>query len=412
MNVMKNNILISTAVALIAVACTVPDNDVREGTLSFDKFSVSLDDSYATKAISDAPGTYSIIITDSEGLEKLNTTLADCAGGVTLPAGQFKITASNSPSPAPAAVFDAPVYSASSDFTIIPARTTDAGELVCTLTQCAVTVGYTDEFLEMVTGDGSTTVTVTAGHPLVYNLSHSANGCSYELRPGYFTVNNGANTTMEVVFKGSIEGKQQKMTKVFTGIEARQWRSITFTKKLDVEGNASFDIVINDYVEDEDLEQLVAANETVIGEDPSAPVGDGGITLESTCSYDLNSPVIVPAAGQAFTLTMKATIPNGVKKFSVEIQSTSSDFVNSVGAINDGETVLDLVNPSSGAEQVFTSILPFPYGSNVYGKTEIDFDLSDAQIPILAFPGTHTFVMRVVDQSGCRKDIPIVLIVN
>lgn len=412
MSIMKKKIFIPIAVALTAVACTTPDYDVKDGTLSFDSFSVSLDDSYTTKAVSDAPGTYSIIITDSEGGEKLNTTLASCAGGVTLPAGQYSITASSSAALPPAAVFDAPVYSAASAFTILPGKTTNAGDLVCTLTQCAVTVGYTDEFLEMVTGNGSTTVTVTSGSPLVYNLNHSTSGCSYEQRAGYFTVNNGANTTMEVVFKGNIDGKEQKMTKVFTGIAARQWRSITFTKKVSIEGNATFDIIINDYVEDEDLDHLIAAQETVIGVDPSGPVDDGGITLVSTCSYDIDSPITVPAASQPFTLTMKAGIPNGVRKFTVEIQSTSENFVNSVAAINEGATVLDLVNPSSGAEQVFTSILPFPYGADVYGQTEIDFDLSDAQVPILAFPGTHTFVMKVTDQKGCRKDISIVLTVN
>ena len=101
-----------------------------------------------------------------------------------------------------------------------------------------------------------------------------------------------------------------------------------------------------------------------------------------------------------------------MKKFEVEIRTTSETFASSVASINDGQTVLDLVNPSAGAQQVFSSILPFPYGNDVYDKDVIDFDLSDAQEPLLAFPGDHTFIMKVTDQQGCKKEIPIVLTVN
>lgn len=36
-------------------------------------------------------------------------------------------------------------------------------------------------------------------------------------------------------------------------------------------------------------------------------------------------------------------------------------------------------------------IVPFPHGSELSGKTEIDFDLSGAQTPLLALPG-HTHI--------------------
>ena len=81
-------------------------------------------------------------------------------------------------------------------------------------------------------------------------------------------------------------------------------------------------------------------------------------------------------------------------------------------AINDESTMLDLVSPSSGAINVFTTILPFPYGDKVQNQTNIAFDLSAAQGPILFFKGTHTFKMVVIDNTGCRNEIPVVLVVE
>ena len=109
---------------------------------------------------------------------------------------------------------------------------------------------------------------------------------------------------------------------------------------------------------------------------------------------------------------MNAVVPNGVKRFTVEIESTNPDFTGSVASVNGGQTTLDLVNPSSGAIDVFTNLIPFPYGSAVEGKTEIPFDLSAAQVPILGFIGSHTFKMIVIDKTGCRNEIPVVLVVE
>lgn len=241
-------------------------------------------------------------------------------------------------------------------------------------------------------------------------MTYSADkGPQYEKRNGYFAV---SGSTLIVTFRGEIEGKTQRMTKSFKDIAPRQWRQITFVQKINGEGDATFDITISDYVEDETLDNDITGDETILGEDPNAPTGDGGIKLVSTCDYDISNPIVVPAKENPFTLTMNAVVPNGVKRFTVEIESTSPEFLNSVKAINDESTMLDLVSPSSGAINVFTTILPFPYGDKVQNQTNIAFDLSAAQGPILFFKGTHTFKMVVIDNTGCRNEIPVVLVVE
>ena len=44
--------------------------------------------------------------------------------------------------------------------------------------------------------------------------------------------------------------------------------------------------------------------------------------------------------------------------------------------------------------------------------TEVAFDLSAAQAAITAYPGTHTFVMTIVDKAYCTKKVPVAMIVE
>ena len=412
-------ILLMTAIVLVACgSCkkeqfNYGDTDTATGTLSFDGFGIEVSDETQTvKAASTraATDTYAIYVDDEDGVRHLSTTYGEIQGSIQLPAGKYTLTA-QSATTIPDADFECPVYGASKEFTIEAGKTTPIGTLTCQLLQCKVSVGYNEDFLAMVTGECATTVELTAGSPLEYKMTYSAEeGPKYEKRNGYFAV---SGTTLTVTFRGQIEGKSQRMTKTFTDIEPRQWRQITFVQKVTGEGDATFDITISDYVEDETLDNDVTGDETIIGNDPNAPTGDGGIKLESTCDFNISQPITVPKGeDEPFVLTMKAIVPNGVRKFTVEIESTNSLFPGAVAAINDGETTLDLVNPSKGAINVFTTILPFPYGDDVKDKTEIDFDLSAAKGLLTIYAGSHTFRMVVIDNTGCRKEIPVTLVVE
>ena len=177
---------------------------------------------------------------------------------------------------------------------------------------------------------------------------------------------------------------------------------------MDESGSATIGVEIDGLVADIELTTEVPGNEVGDGNDPNAPIGDGGIRLESTCEYDITAPVTVPASG-AFNFTMNAIVPNGVLKFTVDIASTNENFMGSVATV--GGSHLDLINPSEAAMGIF-DIVPFPHGSELSGQTSISFDLSNAQTPLLAFPGTHTFTMNVTDKLGCKNSIDIVLVVE
>lgn len=406
-------ILLTAAAALFSAAsCQKSPVEAKDyGYLSFGEFSLGLDEAVETRAA--ANGNYVVIVTDSEGKEVVNTTygalLEDGDYQITLPAGDYILEA-RSTKDVPVAEFEQPVYGASKEFSITAGETTYVGDLVCTLLQCKVTVSYSEEFLASVTGAGKTTVNVKAGYPLEYVLN--ANG-SYDQSAGYFAVE---GNTMTVVFSGNIEGKSQKMTKSFTNIAPKQWRQIKFIKKVNEQGNAVFDIVINDLVDDETLNNSLVIEEETIGEDPEAPKGDGGIKLEldyeAGCDpeiTDLENIVIVPVATRDMAMRFRATVPNGVKKFNVQIDSDNDAFLSAVDAANARE--LDLINPLPDNDIIF-QVVPFPHGQELLGQTDISFNLDAAQDAITIYPGRHTFKMVIVDQTGCKKEIPVVMVVE
>ncbi|MCF0176202.1 MAG: DUF4493 domain-containing protein [Bacteroidales bacterium] len=417
---MKRTFTILAAASVLLCSCKDDrfnyDYKDKTGLLSLDGFSLSIDSEVLTKATSEASGDYVLTLLSSDGEQVWTKTWSEFKAelaashekGIYLTAGNYTMDVRSVSGTLPAAAFEAPVYGAAKPFAIEVGKTTELGVITCKLLQCAVQVRYNADFLGMVTGDGTCSVEVASGSPLDYALSYNGGTPTCDLRTGYFAVNNGANTSMGITFKGSIEGKNQKMKTSITGIKPQELHVVTIMKKLDETGNASFVIVIDDLIADAELVNDVRGNEEGDGNDPQAPAGDGGIELVSTCSYDISAPVVVPAEG-SFPFTMKAVIPNGARKFTVDIASTNEDFIGSVQLV--GGTTLDLIFPSDAALGVF-SIVPFPHGEELLNKTEIDFDLSGAQGPLLAFPGTHTFTMNVVDAKGCRKSIDVSLTVR
>lgn len=413
---MKKNIIIAIASAAMVLFASCQKTPISAekgfGYLSFSEFTLGLDETVETKATA-ASGNYTITITDADGNDVMRKTYDEVKNNdnkISIPAGSYTLVASSSSDEVPAAAFEQPVYGVSKEFTIEAGMTTPIGELVCTLQQCKVTVSYSDDFLKMVTGPCSTKVTVDPEMPLEYVLNADK---TYEQSAGYFAV---TGSTMIVVFKGNINGNSAAQTLSITNIAPKQWRQIKFIPKVDEEGNATFDIVIQDLISDATLNNAVDPKEEIIGEDPDAPKGDGGITLapdyEAGCDAeitDLENILIVPVATRDMAMRFRATVPNGVKKFNVLIDSDNESFLAAVDAAKARE--LDLINPSEDNEVIFT-VVPFPHGQELVGQTDIAFNLDAAQDAITIYPGRHTFKMVIVDQTGCKNEIPVVMVVE
>ena len=413
---MKNKLILtaaSAALMLFASCQKSPVSSEENGYLTFGGFSLEVDEALVTRA-DNAGDNYSISILNSDEQTVLTKTYAEVKGNnnkISLPAGSYTLVARSLAVDVPVASWENPIYGTTKEFSIEAGQVTEIGNLICTLLQCKVTVAYSDEFLAAITGDGTASVEVTAGYPLDYKLN--ANG-TYDQSAGYFAVEEGS--TMTVVFKGNVEGKTAKMTKTFTGIAAKQWRQIKFVQKKNEQGQATFDIVIQDLISDATLNNNIDASEDKIGEDPDAPKGDGGIKLEFNYAdgcdsqlTDLNNMVIVPTSERVMSIKLKATVPNGILKFNVAIESSSDAFKLALAAADAFN--LDLINPKPAHDVIF-QVVPFPHGPALSGETEVAFDLSAAQSAITAYPGTHTFQMTIVDNTFCSKTIPVTMIVE
>ena len=413
---MKKNIIIAIASAAMVLFASCQKTPISAekgfGYLSFSEFTLGLDETVETKATA-ASGNYTITIIDADGGEVMRKTYEEVKNNdnkLSIPAGSYTLVASSSSDEVPAAAFEQPVYGVSKEFTIEAGMTTPIGELVCTLQQCKVTVSYSDDFLQMVTGPCSTKVTVDPEMPLEYVLNADK---TYEQSAGYFAV---TGSTMIVVFKGNINGNSAAQTITISNIAPKQWRQIKFIPKVDEEGNATFGIVIQDLISDATLNNVADPKEEIIGEDPEAPKGDGGITLapdyEAGCDAeitDLENILIVPVATRDMAMRFRATVPNGVKKFNVFIDSDNEAFLSAVDAANARE--LDLINPLPDNDIIF-QVVPFPHGQELVGQTDIAFNLDSAQDAITIYPGRHTFKMIIVDQTGCKNEIPVVMVVE
>lgn len=386
------------------------------GKASFAQFDILFEDvslEMTTKAEEKAGDDYIIEILTQNDETVFSGTYKEVKStefGVELPGGSYKLNVRSAD--LPMAVFSNPVYGASADFTVTVGETTLLSPVLCTVLQTAATVSYSPELLAVMTGDGAASVEVVSGYPLTFDLKKNGESVEYDKRVGYFSVPDGAST-MVVTFSGNVNGSKQKMTKTFTNVKVKELRAITFVKKASVEGDVTFDVVVNTYVQDAELvAQYQAGLFEVIGADPDAPKGDGGMKLEfaSDCTMfnDLEN-IVVPAKGTVMDLRLVATVPNGVKKLKVNIESTSAAFETAVAAA--GGPVIDLVNPSEECGVIF-QVVPFPHGSELVNQTSVNFDLSSAQEPILLFAGEHTFTMQMTDAKSCTKNIKIKMIVN
>ena len=406
------------------------------GMLSFGEMQISIDESEAMVRSTELPevgGNYVIKIKDAEGKVVVDCSykdIKDSSEGIALLAGEYTLEVCSTIDDIPDAAWEQPIYGATMSGIKIEAGkpTIIAEPITCTLLQCKVTVDYNDDFLAMVKGACKTTITI--GSSLEYNLNWDATQgkiTSYEKRAGYFDVNNGTNTTMEVKFEGSIYDeesesvKTMRQSKAFEGIEARQWRQVRFVKKVNEEGNASFEIEIDGYVEDDNLgTEDMTGEESVLAPDPNAPKGDGGIMLLNVTGLTENTnptkeawnaektekPIINMANIDGNTFTFKASIPNGTREFYVDITSTNSNFNTAVNRITvNGDGRIYLTKEEEAHIEVIKNLatfhIEFPTPDQVIAQTEVIFDLTNAIEPLKMFPGTHTFSMYVRDSEGC-----------
>lgn len=379
------------------------DKEGATGTLSFMQFGVetSTDIEIISRAATSATYNYVIRIFDANGDQVGSDYIyGQMPESIVLNTGTYSMKI-QSQSQIPSAEFEAPVYGATVNGIVIEEdQTTDLGVITCKLINIKVSVGYNEAMWAVLGDDANVLVEIGDG---------ALNFAKGESQNGYFAAPEVSNA-MTVKFAGTVDGNYATMTRAFTDVKAGQWRKINFIMTVNEEGDATFDVVVEDWCDEKELANNIEVSEEVIGPDPDAGEGEEENPDAPKVIYKggsvPTSPIVI-TDGMELGFTISA--PKGIAGLSVDIASTNADFNNDV--LSAGISPIDLVNPSE-AQISICDMFGLSYGSNLVGQTEVAFDLSGAVTPLLGFPGTHSFTLTITDAEGNSTSTTIKMKVN
>lgn len=379
------------------------DKENATGTLSFMQFDVetSTEIDIISRAATSATYNYVIRIFDANGDQVGDDYIyGQMPESIVLTTGTYSMSV-QSQSNIPAAEFEAPVYGATVNNIVIEEdQTTDVGVITCRLVNIKVSVAY-NEAMQAVMGEDCQAIVEIGNGALTFAKGES--------QCGYFAAPEVSNA-MTVKFSGTVDGNYATMTRAFTDVKAGQWRKINFIMTVNEEGDATFDVVVEDWCDEKELANNVDVSEEVIGPDPDAGEGEEQNPDAPKVIYKGGSVPTAPIVitdGMQLGFTISA--PKGIAGLSVDIASDNADFKNDV--LSMGISPIDLVNPSE-AQISICNMFGLPYGSNLVGKTETAFDLSGAVTPLMGFPGTHSFTLKITDTEGNITSTTIKMKVN
>lgn len=222
---------------------------------------------------------------------------------ISLQAGSYRIEArSCEVSAEPIAAFDKPVYTGSVTATILKRQTTTVSDLVCKLSNIKTTVYLDDALKSLFLADGTDDLRtdVTLG-------DNTLRFTKDETRAGYFKAI-AENNTLTIVLQGSYNTapadeapvyKHVSMTKTINNVRAGQWRKISISVQHADEGNVTFVVEVETWVEDGIIDVDVMSSKYTFGEeiiqdgeesDPDSPV----VTLGN--NHDITAPFIINSA--------------------------------------------------------------------------------------------------------------------
>ena len=295
----------------------------------------------------------------------------------------------------------------------------------CALMNIKATIAFDETLLAAMSSDSYVEVKVGDNPGLNFTSAEATAG-----KAGYFTNEN----TLVATFHGKVNGSYIVESKSYEGIAKGRWYKLTFKLHQnsggDPTGGASGEIVVDASVTTEDVNADVTLADDEPLDDSDRPNWGGGddpepptpgeepeiIALSSGLVFDTpwNVPSDPDLAKCAFKVVSHAE--GGVQELTCEIVS---DMLNADELGNAGlPTFLDLVN-APAADSAFPNYwvalsgdgtasnpgLGFP--TNVRGRSEINFDMSQFMTLMSIWPGEkHTFKLHVKDANGvCDKDL-------
>lgn len=354
-----------------------------------------------------------LTIKNSQGEQVEQYTYSEMPEIISLPVGTYTVVASS----AEAATngFDVPFYTGSTEqFSIKENELTEVSALTCRLANVMISVEYDEELRKLMGEDVVTTVKIG---------DNSLDIPSSETRKAYLIAPASAGS-MDITLKGTIDGESVTEVKRVENVQAGQYNIIKYVLSPVDDGNNSvggnLNIAINIDSSMTSSDETVGVNPgeepgiddfpTDGGEEPGDGDGDGGDESGSEQNmptivgtdfngkpFDISKDVLTVTKGQSVSLSVTLLAPNKMAHVYVTIDSETLTEDVLVG-VNLAKN-FDLAEP--GDLEAGLKGLGFPTGTDVIGKEEIPFDITQFT-SLLGIYGAanHNFIIRVVDQQG------------
>lgn len=307
---------------------------------------------------------------------------------IEMPAGSYTLKAYSAET-VPAADWECPVYSTEKAFTIRKGETTRMPDLVCTLANIKVTVGYAADLADLLSDDTSADIAM-AGNSL-----HFAKD---ETRAAYFRADEETNTLrIDIAGTFTDTGKAVTLSKTIGNVRAGQWRKISFIIENADKGELEIGLVVDSFIQDEEIvvdgtsglwEPVIDEGEPAViewpGYDLSTPLrlNDDMFDSEGNCT----SPVV---------LDLKA--PHGISALEIGIGSDNAEFLAQLSGMGLNAPV-DLCTVTAGsALGNLLSGMGLPTAEAVSGKTSLALPLTGMMPQLYAYEGTHTVALSMTD---------------
>ncbi|MDE6485605.1 MAG: DUF4493 domain-containing protein [Duncaniella sp.] len=392
------------------------DSDT-EGAVSLASMTVDVDDDEAlvSRAGVSTDAFIVEVLDKKSGAVKRSYTYGSMPEVVSLAEGDYTVSVRSHN--VKEAEWDAPYYVGQADFSIEVGKITEIGTVTCKFSNIKVTVKYTKELASYMGDDAKVRVIANDHGELDYSAT--------ETRAGYFAAVDGS-TTLVAEFSATVKGNAVNALKTFTDVKAGQHYIITFSVK---NGSATLpdefgSIEASGIRIDAEMEHETVGGNAPAGDDnqqgttqrpgdeewPDEPVTPGPgpdqpgpddpaegtitITPDKKCEdLNLDGGNNKVVDGAFYIVNIHAD--NGIEHLRVEIASDNSDFMASLDEVG-VPTDFDLAELSKEDYENLSSI-GLPGNSDVKGKTDVPFDISELVKLLVAFEGEHTFTLTVTD---------------
>lgn len=348
-------------------------------------------------------------------------TLADFPSVIELAPGQFKVTVKSPVADRVSTL--APVYSAEKNFTIVENKVTDL-EVVCTVQNMKVTVAPTANFF---TELRNFTISVSAEYEGVdtpvsvswkdADFVKNADGTYSTSKVAYFEA-----VPLSVMVTGlrSLDGSDASLKEPvkITDVAPRDNHILNIDVQVTGETKVAFITVDPSLNDPKDVEVFVPGFEEIPIPDEEEEENDEPVSKETSLIWASNpdfAPVNLIVDGENVTVDpqVKLTV-NCPRKISSFVINVSDNFKSVIGLLTTNEVqYLDLVNDQK-LIAFFVGEMYLPTGSELAGKTQVEFDLSSLaqMVPMIAQTDKEetVFTLEVIDAMGNKfeKDIKFI----